>query len=144
MELRINNIDLLLPKKVPKHGKISGVKSRGRPVRVIVPTEDTKLSLIVTEPLEVLSRNVTPDGKVLGLTNYIGKTIYILDQKIEDFCEETGFVPLLDEGEELSDRTLKLFFEVCEKENLDPTDLLDEFNKLYKSKKTSSKRELNE
>lgn len=121
MELRINNIESLLAKKVPKHGKISGVKTKDGAVRVIVPNEDTNLSLIVTEPSEVLSRNVTPDGKVLGLTNYIGKTIYVIDQNREDLCKEAGFTQL--DGE-VSDETLKRMFEMCEKENIDPSDLL--------------------
>ena len=143
MDLTINNIDLLQPKKVPKHGKVSGIKNNG-PVRVIIPNENTKLSLIVSEPSEVLARNVTPDGKVLGLTNYIGKTIYIINQKIEDFNKETKSVQLFDENEKVSDELLNKLFRICEKENLDPNDLLIKSIKDCALKEASNKEELNE
>lgn len=144
MELKINNIESLLAKKVPNHGKISGVKNKCGVVRVIVPNEDTQLSLMVTEPSEVLSRNVTPDGKVLGLTNYIGKTIYIIDQKIEDFRKDTGYSPLFGDEDEISDETLKYIFDLCDETNLDIVDLLKKGLDRYESEINSKKEELNE
>ena len=139
MELRINNIESLLAKKVPKHGKISGVKNKGGVVRVIVPNEYTKLSLIVSEPSEVLSRTVTPDGKVLGLTNYIEKMIYIIDQDTEDLCKEVGLTKVSDA---ISDDQMKEIYEICETQNIDPMEFC---NKAIQDKlKTSQKGELNE
>ena len=113
MDVKIENIDLLLPKKVPKHGKVSGVKSNRSVVRVVIPKEETKLSLTVSEPSEVLVRNVTPDGKILGLTNYIGKTIYIIDQESENLEKETGMELFnldgtADENKEFLNRISKL------------------------------------
>lgn len=126
MELKIENIDLLLPKKVPKHGKVSGIKSERGRVRVIIPTENTKLSLTVSEPSEMLVRSITPDGKILGLTNFIGKNIYIIDQKDPDFFKETGMkmYPLYDEIGDPDAKNLRELLEICEKENIDPADLL--------------------
>ena len=139
MELRINNIESLLAKKVPKHGKISGVKNKGGVVRVIVPNEYTKLSLIVIEPSEVLSRTVTPDGKVLGLTNYIEKMIYIIDQDTEDLCKEAGLTKVTDA---ISDEQMEEIYEICETQNIDPMEFC---NKAIQAKlKTSQKEELNE
>jgi hypothetical protein len=127
MELNIDNIDLLLPKKVPKHGKVSGIKKDRGAVRVIIPNENTKLSLIVSEPSEVLVRNVTMDGKILGLSNFIDKKIYIVGQNIKDLEKETGMSSLFDDDEwdENARRALKKLLEESEKHNLDPNDLLE-------------------
>lgn len=121
MEINISNIELLLPKKVPKHGKVSGIKSESGTVRVIIPKENTKLSLKVSEPSEILQRNVTPDGKILGLSNYIGENIFIINQNIDDLDNETGMAPLILKDSD----TLKLLFELCEKYNIDPSDMID-------------------
>ena len=125
MEIYINDIELLLPKKVPKHGKVSGIKSKRASVRVIIPKKNTKLSLKVSEPSEILLRNVTPDGKILGLSNFIGENIFIIDQNEEDLHNETGTVPLIFEDHEKDINALKRLFELCEKKNLDPIDMLD-------------------
>ena len=125
MDVKIENIDLLLPKKVPKHGKVSGIKSNGIAVRVVIPKEETKLSLTVSEPSEVLVRNVTPDGKILGLTNYIGKTIYIIDQERENLEKETN----MSQFDDLSEEVTKLLYDTCEKANLDPDEFLKKFIK---------------
>ena len=122
MEIKIENIDLLLSKKVPKHGKISGIKSERGAIRVIIPTENTKLSLIVSEPSEVLARTVTSDGKILGLTNFVGKDVYVIDQKEKNFLEETGKVNISDEiDKELS----KKLMEISKKKNIDPSELVE-------------------
>ena len=127
MEININNIELLLPKKVPKHGKVSGIKSESGTVRVIIPKENTKLSLKVSEPSEILQRNVTPDGKILGLSNYIGKNIFIINQNIEDLDNETEMAPLIFEDND----TLKRLFELCERDNIDPNDMIDKMLKEF-------------
>ncbi|MCZ7392338.1 MAG: hypothetical protein ABOK23_08615 [Candidatus Methanoperedens sp.] len=121
MELKIENIDLLLPKKVPKHGKVSGIKSERGSVRIIIPSEKTKLSLTVSEPSEMLVRSVTPDGKLLGLTNFIGKNIFIIAQEESDFRKETGLVNITDNEDE---NVVKELLKLCEKENIDPADLI--------------------
>ena len=125
MEINIDGIDLLLSKKVPKHGKVSGIRSTRGAVRVIIPKENTKLSLKVSDPSEVLLRNVTPDGKILGLSNFKGKHIFIVDQNEEELRKETGTVPLLCDPNEKEREIIKLFFEQCEKHNLDFSDLLE-------------------
>ncbi|VVB55538.1 Uncharacterised protein [uncultured archaeon] len=139
MEIKIENIDLLLPKKVPKHGKISGIKSEREAIRVIIPTDNTKLSLTVSEPSEVLVRNVTPDGKILGLTNFVGKTVFIIDQKEENFLDETKFEKL-----ELSEKTAKKLYEMCKYHNLDPEDLFRQMKEASESKQTAKEGEENE
>ncbi len=123
------------------HGKVSGIKSESGVIRVIIPKEDTKLLLKVSEPSEILVRNVTPDGKILGLTNYIGKKIYIVDQQVEDLRKETGMVPLFDEQSEKTDTVLKKLFEICEKNNIDPDEF---FKKARVSEMSLKKREENE
>ncbi len=138
MELKIENIDLLLPKKVPKHGKVSGIKSERGRVRIIIPSEETKLSLTISEPSEMLVRSVTPDGKLLGLTNFIGKKIFIIDQKDPDFSKETGLVNVSDE---VDPNVFKEFLKLCEKENIDPSDLITKTIEDIMSQ--DSKRELN-
>lgn len=144
MELKIENINLLLSKIVPKHGKVSGVKSENGAVRVIIPKENTKLLLIVSEPSEVLSRSVTPDGKILGLTNFIGKNVYIIDQKEENFIKETGMVPLFDKWERRYEKTLKKLYEMSEKYNLDPSDLILKAIEAAESKQATKEGEENE
>jgi hypothetical protein len=144
MELKIEDIDLLLPKKVPKHGKVSGIKSERGAVRVIIPKENTKLSLIVSEPSEVLARSVTPDGKILGLTNFIGKNVYIIDQNEENFLKETGMVPLFDKWEKRNENTLKKLYEMCEKYNLDPSDLMNKAIEAAELKLATKEGEENE
>lgn len=138
MELKIENIDLLLPKKVPKHGKVSGIKSDIKRVRIIIPSEKTRLSLTVSEPSEMLVRSVTPDGKLLGLTNFIGKKIFVIDQKDPDFRKETGLVNI---SEDVDENVLKELLKLCEKENIDPADLIRKTIKDMMSK--DSKKELN-
>lgn len=125
MEIFINNIELLLPKKVPKHGKVSGIKSDRGAVRVIIPKENTKLSLKVSEPSEILLRNVTPDGKILGLSNFIGETIFIISQSEEDLKNEIETEPLFDEYNEENIKLQDRLFEICEKYNLDPNDMIN-------------------
>ena len=125
MEIFINNIELLLPKKVPKHGKVSGIKSDRGAVRVIIPKENTKLSLKVSEPSEILLRNVTPDGKILGLSNFIGETIFIISQSEEDLKNEIETEPLFDEYNEENIKSQERLFEICEKYNLDPNDMIN-------------------
>lgn len=137
MKIFINNIELLLPKKVPKHGKVSGIKSKRGAVRVIIPTKNTKLSLKVSEPSEILIRNVTPDGKILGLSNFIGENIFIIDQKEDDLENETGTVPVLGEDNEENRIASKKLFELCEKYNLDPIDMFDKM--LEEAEKSSHK-----
>lgn len=131
MEVIIENIDLLLPKKVPKHGKVSGINKTREAIRVIIPNENTKLSLMVSEPSEVLVRNVTSDGKILGLAKFRGEKIYIVDQNIKDLEKETGMEPLFVDEDEISKKTYKRLLEACEKDNLDPADLLDKLIKNY-------------
>ena len=143
MDVKIENIDLLLPKKVPKHGKVSGVKSNRSVVRVVIPKEETKLSLTVSEPSEVLVRNVTPDGKILGLTNYIGKTIYIIDQESENLEKETGMELFnldgtADENKEFLNRISKL----CEEQNIDFADLIHDAIKDFEEKQSKLKRKI--
>ena len=124
MEINIDGIELLLSKKVPKHGKVSGVRSKREAVRVIIPTENTKLSLKVSDPSEVLLRNVTPDGKILGLSNFIGKYIFIVDQNQEELNKETGTTPLFCDPNEEEMETIESLYKMCEKYNLDPDDLI--------------------
>ena len=139
MELKIENLELLLPKKVPKHGKVSGIKSERGLIRIIIPKENTKLSLIVSEPSEVLVRKVTSDGKILGLTNFVGKTVFIIDQKEENFLDETKFKKL-----ELSEETAKKLYEMCKNHNLDPEDLFRQMKEASESKQTAKEGEENE
>lgn len=136
MQLNIDNIDLLLSKKVPRHGKVSGIKKDRRAVRVIIPNENTKISLIVSEPSEILVRNVTMDGKILGLSNFIDKKIYVVGQNIKDLEKETGMVPLVDEWEwdEDAREALKRILELSEKHNLDPADLLHKAIEKFESR----------
>ena len=131
MEVIIENIDLLLPKKVPKHGKVSGINKNREAIRVIIPNENTKLSLMVSEPSEVLVRNVTPDGKILGLSKFRGEKIYLVDQNIKDLEKETGITPLFDDDGEDHRKAYKRLLETCEKHNLDPADLLNKMIKNY-------------
>ncbi len=142
MEIKIDNIDLLLSKKVPKHGKVSGVKSERGAIRVIIPNENTKLSLIVSNPSEVLARSITPDGKILGLTNFVGKNVYVIDQKEENFLKETGMTNLSNEG--LSEETKRKIFEMCEDQNTDPEDLFQKLIESYESKQATKKERRNE
>jgi hypothetical protein len=134
MEIKIENINLLLSKKVPKQGKVSGIRTGGNVVRVIIPKEDTKLSLTVSELSEVLVRNITPDGKILGLTKFIGKNIYIIDQNVTDLEKETGTAPLADEWDEDANKAAKRLFEESEKYNIDPIDLLDQLIENYEKR----------
>ena len=133
MEVIIENIDLLLPKKVPKHGKVSGINKNREAIRVIIPNENTKLSLMVSEPSEVLVRNVTLDGKILGLSKFRGEKIYIVDQNIKDLEKETGMTPLFDDDGEDHRKAYKRLLETCEKDNLDPADLLNKIIKNYEN-----------
>jgi hypothetical protein len=148
MEVKIEDIELLLPKKVPKHGKVSGIKSERGAVRVIIPKKDTKLLLTVYDPSELIVRNVTPDGKLLGLTNFVGKTIYVIDQKEDAYRKEAGTVPLFEKEDEVSEKTLRKLFKKCEEYNLDPADFLEKAFKSYKlseeSKKASKEGKENE
>ncbi len=139
MELKIENIELLLPKKVPKHGKVSGIKSERGIIRVIIPKENTKLSLIVSEPSEVLARNVTPEGKILGLTNFVGKTVFIIDQKEENLFNETKYKKL-----ELDDDTARKLWEMCKNHNLDPEDLFGKMKEAFESKQAAKEGKQNE
>ena len=123
MKIELDNIRLLLPKIVPKHGKVSGIKSEENDlVRVIIPDKNTKLMLTIYNPAEMLVRSVTKDGKILGLTNYIGKTIYIIDQEKETLLDETGLI----EFDFLDEATNKMLLETCEKLNKDPQTYLSE------------------
>lgn len=139
MELKIENVDLLLPKKVPKHGKVSGIKGERGLIRVIIPKENTRLSLIVSEPSEVLARNVTPDGKILGLTSFVGKTVFIIDQKEENLLAETKFKKI-----ELDDETARKLWEMCKNHNLDPEEFLQKIKEASESKQAAKEGEQNE
>ena len=123
MKIELDDIRLLLPKIVPKHGKVSGIKSEENDlVRVIIPDKNTKLMLTISNPAEMLVRSVTKDGKILGLTNYIGETIYIIDQEKETLLDETGLM----EFDFLDEATSKMLLETCEKLNKDPHTYLSE------------------
>lgn len=145
MEVKIDYVNLLLSRKVPKHGKVSGIKKDRDIVRVIVPNENTKLSLIVSEPSELLERIVTEEGKILGLTKFIGKEIYVLDQKKESLLKETGLTPVkLNMDDEKSKKIIQKMMERCEKMNIDPNefvnDAIDNLIKERKLPKVSKKR----
>lgn len=134
MKIELDNIRLLLPKKVPKHGKISGINSKETDaVRVIIPDKNTKLILTISNPAEMLVRSVTPDGKVLGLTNYAGKIIYVIDQEKDTFLNETG----LKEIDFLDEKTSKRLFKASEELNKDPLDILSEVISAYLKKEES-------
>jgi len=133
MEINIDGMDLLLSKKVPKHGKVSGIRSTRGTVRVIIPKENTKLSLKVSDPSEVLLRSVTPDGKILGLSNFKGKYIFIVDQNEEELRKETGTVPLFCDPNENEKKVIKALFEECEKRNLDLSDLIEKMLEEHKA-----------
>ena len=123
MKAELDDIRLLLPKMVPKHGKVSGIKSEENDlVRVIIPDKNTKLMLTISNPAEMLVRSVTQDGKILGLTNYIGKIIYIVDQEKGTLLNETGLI----ECDTLDEETSKKLFEACNKLNKDPNVFLSE------------------
>ena len=91
-------------------------------VRVIIPDKNTRLMLTIYNPAEMLVRSVTQDGKILGLTNYIGKIIYIIDQEKDTLLNETGLI----ECDLLEEETSKMLFEACEKLNKDPNVFLSE------------------
>lgn len=80
MRTEIPNIKLLKNKNVPGHGKVAGFTGN-KNVVVIIPSDDTKFSLVIEKPKEILKRKVTEDGKILGLTRYIGTEIFIIDTK---------------------------------------------------------------
>ncbi len=124
MEINIDQIDLLLRKKVPKHGKVSGIRSERSAVRVIIPNKNTKLSLKVSDPSEVLLRNVTPDGKILGLSNFKGKQIFIVDHNEEELQKETGTKSLFFDPNEEEYKTFESLYKICVKNNIDLNDLL--------------------
>jgi hypothetical protein len=82
MRIDIPKVNSLIEKKVPAHGKISGL-TFGKRVKIIVPGDDTSISMVVMDAAEIVERNVTNEGKVLGLTKYVGKTVYVLDAEGE-------------------------------------------------------------
>ena len=146
MKIELDDIRLLLPKIVPKHGKVSGIKSEENDlVRVIIPDKNTKLMLTISNPAEMLVRSVTPDGKILGLTNYIGNIIYIIDQEKKTLLHETGLHQC-----DLDEKTNEMLLEVCEKFNKDPNILISEIISEHmekeerKSQKLSSEGRKNE
>lgn len=133
MELEINDVEMLLPKKVPKHGKVSGISKKRELVRVIIPNKRTKMKLIVSNPEEILVRTVTPEGKILGLSNYIEEKIYILDQDLETLKIETGLTNTveLEIRNEEEEKKLKRIYEYCEEKNIDFKDyIMQLINKL--------------
>ena len=141
MRIELDNIRLLLPKKVPKHGKVSGIKIEENDlVRVIIPDKNTKLMLTISNPAEMLVRSVTGDGKILGLTNYIGKIIYVIDQEKDTLLKETG----LNECELLDEETSKMLFEASEKLNKDPNDYISELIYEHIKKERESQKISNE
>lgn len=81
MQTDIPVVKSLIAKKVPKHAKISGVP--GKRVKLIIPGDDTVISMTVSNATEIIERNVTNEGKILGLTKYIGKTVFVLDDGTE-------------------------------------------------------------
>lgn len=82
MQTEIQGVKSLIAKKVPKHAKISGVQA-GKRVKLIIPGDETSISMTVSNAVEIIERNVTSEGKILGLTKYIGKTVYVLDDGVE-------------------------------------------------------------
>ena len=137
MKIELDAIRLLLPKIVPKHGKVSGIKSEENDlVRVIIPDKNTKLMLTISNPAEMLVRSVTKDGKILGLTNYIGETIYIIDQEKDTLLNETGLI----ECDFLDEAANKMLLDACEKLNKDPHTFLSEILSEKMEKETENQK----
>ena len=88
MQVEIRDIELLVTKDVPEHGNVSGIRSESGTVKVIIPNDYTEFSLKISNPSEIMHRNVTKDGKILGLKKYAGKKIFVIDQS-EDPMEQS-------------------------------------------------------
>lgn len=117
MEIKIEDVELLVPKKVPGHGKVSGIKSESGIVKVLIPRGNPKISIRISNAFEIIHRSVTSDGKILGLTNYSGQKIYVIGQ-----TEETAMEGML--SLELSDEINDRILAICEHKNIDPPDYL--------------------
>lgn len=83
MQTEIQGVKSLIAKKVPEHAKISGMRP-GKRLKLIIPGDDTSISMTVSNATEIIERNVTNEGKILGLTKYIGKTVFVLDDGTEE------------------------------------------------------------
>ncbi|MDD3813231.1 MAG: hypothetical protein PHZ02_01185 [Desulfocapsaceae bacterium] len=80
MRTEIDGAESLIKKSVPTHAKISGF-TPGKRVKLVIPNEDTVFSLNFLNAAEIIERNVTNEGKILGLTKYVGKTVYVVEVK---------------------------------------------------------------
>ena len=72
----------------------------------------------------MLLRNVTPDGKILGLTNYKGKNIIIVDQSEKELDKEKEIIKIFENQTQKEAEILKTIFKKCDELNIDPSEFI--------------------